>query len=264
MQDCYNTKLYSFIVEKLKLRWSPQQISMELKKRYPTKKYMQASHETIYTYLYMLPKGELRKELISYLRQKKRLRKNRKLATDARGKIADMISIHERPKEVEDRIIPGHWEGDLIMGKDHKSAIGTIVERTTRTVILVPLKAKDAPSVRKAFAKELKTLPSQMTVTLTYDRGKEMSEHKLFTKETNMQVYFCDPHSPWQRGTNENTNMLIRDFFPKQTDFSKFTRKEIKHVQKLLNERPEKRLTGQHQKKSLKNYCCVKNLNLPK
>lgn len=116
-------KLYSFLVEELKLRWSPQQISMELKKRYPTKKHMQASHETIYTYLYMLPKGELRKELISYLRQKKRLRKNRKLTTDDRGKIPDMISIHERPKEVEDRIIPGHWEGDLIMGKDHKSAI---------------------------------------------------------------------------------------------------------------------------------------------
>lgn len=235
-------KLYSFIVEKLKLRWSPQQISKELKKLYPTKKHMQASHETIYTYLYMLPKGELRKELISYLRQKKRLRKNRKLTSDSRGKIPDMISIHERPKEVEDRIIPGHWEGDLIVGKDHKSAIGTIVERTTRTVILVPLKAKDAPSVRKAFAKELKTLPSQMKGSLTYDRGKEMTEHKLFTKQTNMQVYFCDPHSPWQRGTNENTNMLIRDFFPKQTDFSKFTRKEIKHVQKLLNERPRKTL----------------------
>ena len=135
-------KLYSFIVEKLKLRWSPQQISKELQRLYPTKKHMQASHETIYTYLYMLPKGELRKELISYLRQKKRLRKNRKLTTDARGKIPDMISIHERPEEVEDRIIPGHWEGDLIMGKDHKSVIGTIVERNTRTIILVTLKKR--------------------------------------------------------------------------------------------------------------------------
>ena len=153
-----------------------------------------------------------------------------------------MISTHERPKEVEDRIIPGHWEGDLIVGKDHKTAMGTIVERTTRTVILVPLKKRDAESVRKAFAKELKSLPKQMTLSMTYDQGKEMSEHKLFTEETNMQVYFCDPHSPWQRGTNENTNMLIRDFFPKQTDFSKFTRKEIKHVQKLLNERPRKTL----------------------
>lgn len=237
-----NPKLHSFIVEKLKLRWSPVQISMELSRCYPNNKDMQASHETIYTYLYLLPKGELRKELIGYLRQKKKLRKSRKLTKDKRGKISDMISIHERPKEVEDRIIPGHWEGDLIVGKDHKTAMGTIVERTTRTVILVPLKKRDAESVRKAFAKELKSLPKQMTLSMTYDQGKEMSEHKLFTEETNMQVYFCDPHSPWQRGTNENTNMLIRDFFPKQTDFSKFTRKEIKHVQKLLNERPRKTL----------------------
>jgi len=237
-----NPKLHSFIVEKLKLRWSPVQISMELSRCYPNNKDMQASHETIYTYLYLLPKGELRKELIGYLRQKKKLRKSRKLTTDKRGKISDMISIHERPKEVEDRIIPGHWEGDLIVGKDHKTVMGTIVERTTRTVILVPLKKRDAESVRKAFAKELKSLPKQMTLSMTYDQGKEMSEHKLFTEETNMQVYFCDPHSPWQQGTNENTNMLIRDFFPKQTDFSKFTRKEIKHVQKLLNERPRKTL----------------------
>lgn len=237
-----NSKLHSFIVDKLRLRWSPTQISMELKRCYPNNKDMQASHETIYTYLYLLPKGELRKELIGYLRQKKKLRKSRKLTTDKRGTVPDMISIHERPKEVEDRIIPGHWEGDLIVGKDHKSAIGSIVERTTRTVILVPLKKRDATSVRKAFAKELKTLPSQMTLSLTYDRGKEMAEHKLFTKDTQMKVFFCDPHSPWQRGTNENTNMLIRDFFPKQTDFSKFTRREIKHVQKLLNERPRKTL----------------------
>jgi IS30 family transposase len=247
-----NPKLHSFIVEKLRLRWSPKQISQELKKQFTENKDMQVSHETIYTYLYMLPKGELRKELIGYLRQKKKLRKNRKSSTDKRGKIADMISIHERPKEVEDRIIPGHWEGDLVMGKDHKSAIGTMVERTTRTVILVPLKKKDATSVRKAFAKELKSLPNQMTLSLTYDRGKEMAEHKLFTKETKMQVYFCDPHSPWQRGTNENTNMLIRDFFPKQTDFSKFTRKEIKHVQKLLNERPRKTLNWHTPKERFK------------
>ena len=138
------------------------------------------------------------------------------------------------------------------MGKDHKSALGTIVERTTRALILVPLKAKDAKSVRKTFAKELKTLPSQMKRSMTYDRGKEMAEHKLFTKETKMQVFFCDPHSPWQRGTNENTNMLIRDFFPKQTDFSKFTRKEIKYVQKLLNERPRKTLDFKTPKEKFK------------
>ena len=170
-----NPKLHSFIVAKLKLRWSPVQISMELSRCYPNNKDMQASHETIYTYLYLLPKGELRKELIGYLRQKKKLRKSRKSNTDKRGTIADMIiSIHERPEEVEDRIIPGHWEGDLIIGKEHKTALGTIIERTNRTVILVPLKSRDAESVRKAFAKELKTLPQQMTLSMTYDRGKEM------------------------------------------------------------------------------------------
>jgi IS30 family transposase len=136
---------------------------MELKRLYPNNKNMQASHETIYTYLYLLPKGELRKELIGYLRQKKKLRRSRKLSTDKRGTISDMISIHEHPEEVEDRIILGHWEGDLYVGKDHKTAIGFIVERTTRTVILVPLKKRDAESVRKAFSKELKTLPKQIT-----------------------------------------------------------------------------------------------------
>lgn len=163
---------------------------------------MNVSYETIYTYLYMLPKGELRKELISYLRQEKKIRMSRKGVTEKRGTIPNMISIHERPEEVSDRCIPGHWEGDLIMGKDHASSVGTIVERTTRTVILVPLIAKDAESVRKAFAKELKTLPQQMRLSMTYDRGREMTQHELFTKDTKMQVYFCYPHSPWQRGTN--------------------------------------------------------------
>jgi IS30 family transposase len=142
-----------------------------------------------------------------------------------------MISIHERHEEVEDRIITGYWESDLIIGKDHKTTMGKIVERTTRSVILVPLKSRDAETVRKAFTKELKTLPQKMTLSMTYDRGKEMSQYKLFTQETKMQVYFCDPHSTCQRGTNENTNMLKRDFFYKQSDFNKFTRKKIKHVQ---------------------------------
>lgn len=153
-----------------------------------------------------------------------------------------MISIEERPKEVEDRSVAGHWEGDLIMGKGHRSAIGSIVERKTRTVILVKLKAKDATSVRKAFEKELKSLPKQMKKTMTYDQGHEMAEHKLFTKNTKMKVFFCHPASPWERGTNENTNMLIRDYFPKGTDFSKISKKELKRVQYELNERPRKTL----------------------
>ncbi len=237
-----NQTLWSFVREKLALRWSPEQIVHELKHQFPDSSTMHLSHESIYTYIYLLPKGALKKELILYLRQHKKLRKNRKRLTEQRGVIPDMISIDERPADVADRSVPGHWEGDLIMGKNHQSAIGSIVERTTRTLILVPLKAKDARSVRKAFARELKSLPQQMKLSMTYDRGKEMTEHKLFTKHTKMKVYFCHPQSPWERGTNENTNMLIRDFFPKGTDFSLLNRKEIKHVQQLLNERPRKSL----------------------
>lgn len=236
------TDLWKTVKEKLSLRWSPEQISNYLMEQNPNDKSRQLSHESIYTYLYVLSKGELKKELIGYLRQKKRLRKRRKRQTEQRGSIPDMISIEERPTGVADRSIPGHWEGDLILGKGHKSALGTLVERTTRTVILVPLKAKDALNVRKAFAKEIKSLPQQMKLSLTYDRGKEMTQHKLFTKDTKMKVYFCHPHSPWERGTNENTNMLIRDFFPKGTDFNQLKPEEIKQVQHLLNERPRKTL----------------------
>lgn len=226
----------------IKKRWSPVQISRYLKQEYSEDKTMQASHETIYTYIYLLPRGELRKELISHLRQKKKLRNDRKGENGKRGKIADMISIDERPAEVADRSLAGHWEGDLIMGKDHKTAMGSIVERKTRTVILVKLKKKDATSVRRSFENELKTLPQQMKLSLTYDQGKEMSEHKLFTKNTKMKVYFCHPSSPWERGTNENTNMLIRDYFPKGTDFDKISKKEMKRVQHELNERIRKTL----------------------
>lgn len=237
-----NPKLWKFVFEKLTLRWSPEQIARVLQETNPDQTAMNVSHESIYTYIYLLPKGSLKKELIHYLRQHKRKRKNRKRSTDTRGTIPNMISIEERPAEVADRSVPGHWEGDLLMGKRHASALGSVVERTTRTVILVPLKAKDATSVRQSFARELKSLPRQMRISMTYDRGKEMAEHELFTKKTKMLVYFCHPQSPWERGTNENTNMLIRQFFPKGTDFTKVTRREIKYVQKLLNERPRKTL----------------------
>lgn len=243
--------LLEFIREHLAKRWSPEQIAAELKKKFPGDRSMHASHETIYTYLYVLPRGELKKELIGYLRQKQPLRRSRTRVNDKRGQIPEMISIEERPAEVADRSVPGHWEGDLIMGASNRSAIGTIVERTTRAVLLVPLKAKDAESVRKAFAREMKRLPEQMAISLTYDQGKEMSEHKLFTAETKIQVYFAHPHSPWERGTNENTNGLIRDFFPKGTDFSIISAKEIKKVQTLLNERPRKTLEWQTPKEAI-------------
>ena len=162
-----------------------------------------------------------------------------------------MISIEERPAEVADRTVAGHWEGDLIMGKGHKSAIGTIVERRTRAVIIVKLEAKDAYSVREPFEKELRTLPAQMRLTMTYDNGKEMSEHKLFTKNTQVVVYFCHPHSPWERGTCENTNGLIRQYFPKGTDFTQVSEAELKAAQHQLNERPRKILGFKTPKEAL-------------
>lgn len=239
-----NLKLKQLIFDKLKLRWSPDQIARELKKLYPLSKDMQASRETIYSYIYILPRGSLKKELLSYLRQQKkyRRRKDKKLRKneEKRGQIPNMISIEERPKETTDRIIPGHWEGDLILGKWKQSALGTLVERTTRTTIIVPLANKDAPSVRRAFAREMKMLPQQMKLSLTYDQGKEMSEHQLFTKEAGIKVYFAHPGHPWERGTNENTNGLIRQFFPKGTDFNKVSRQKIKTVQDMLNGRPRK------------------------
>lgn len=235
-----NEKLKTYIYEHLKLGWSPEQIANRLKMEYPSSKNMRVSHETIYAYLYVLPRGELKKELMSHLRQERTLRRKRGKMHPKRGHIQDMISISERPETVKSRTIPGHWEGDLIVGKKRQSALGTLVERTTRTTILVPLKEKDAYAVRKAFAKETKKLPKQMKLSLTYDRGKEMAEHKLFTKETEIQVYFADPYAPWQRGTNENTNGLIRQYFPKGTDFGRIPRKEIKRVQDLLNGRPRK------------------------
>lgn len=233
-------RLRTYIHTHLKQGWSPEQIANRLKMEYPTNHDMHVSHETIYTYLYVLPKGELKRELMANLRQERQLRRKRGKMHQKRGHIQNMVSISERPKEVEERIIPGHWEGDLIVGKGRQSALGTLVERTTRTTILAPLKEKNAKAVRKAFAKETKNLPKQMKLSLTYDRGKEMAEHELFTKETKIQVYFADPYAPWQRGTNENTNGLLRQYFPKGTDFGRIPRKEIKRVQDLLNGRPRK------------------------
>ena len=226
----------------LRKRYSPEQISRHLIEEFPDDPTMQISHESIYTFIYMMPRGDLRKELIASLRQKKKKRNKRGLSIERRGKIPDMVSIDERPDYILNRSVPGHWEGDLIVGKRHQSAIGSIVERKTRAVILVKLKAKDAESVRRAFEKEFKSIPRQMKKSMTYDQGHEMAEHKLFSKNTRMKVYFCHPGSPWERGSNENMNMLIRDFFPKGTDFNKITRRELKRVQDLLNERPRKTL----------------------
>jgi len=233
-----NLKLKRYVYRKLRLKWSPMQIAKELPIDYPLDMTMRIAPETIYTYLFVLPRGALKKELLACLRQNRKRRHKQSRGTKCERKIEDMLSIEERPKEVEDRIIPGHWEGDLIVGKNNRSALGSLVERTTRTTILVPVKNKRAEVVAKAFAKEIRKLPQQMKLTMTYDQGREMASHKLFTKISGVKVYFAHPRSPWERGTNENTNGLIRQFFPKGTDFNKVTRKEIKKVQNLLNGRP--------------------------
>ena len=233
-----HTRLQVYVHAQLAQRWSPEQIATRLKAKYPDDPTMQVSHETIYTYVYVLPRGALKRELLRALRHRRTHRRVRRSRPERRGNIPAMLSIEERPAEVADRTVPGHWEGDLIVGRRNASALGTLVERTTRTTLLVPLRAKDATSVRQAFAREMRTLPQQMARSLTYDQGKEMAEHRLFTETTGIQVYFAHPHSPWERGTNENTNGLIRQFFPKGTDFSQVSRRAIKHVQDLLTGRP--------------------------
>ena len=233
-------KLLKLVISKLKRRWSPQQISAYLKRKFPKDKKMQISHESIYKYIYTVARGELKKELISYLRYGKSKRKTNVGSRKNSIRIKDRISIDYRPEEVNDRMVPGHWESDLIIGKDRKTAIGTIVERTTRFVIMVPLKNRTAEEVRKAFARELKKFPKELTKTMTHDNGLELAQHKMFTKQTDIQVYFCHPYSSWERATNQNTNGLIRDFWPKGTDFNQLSRYQIKKVQKLLNERPRK------------------------
>ncbi len=236
-----NHRLREYVYKKLtKKQWSPEEIAKRLKLEYPKDMTMRISYEAIYQHLYCLPRGALKKELMKNLRHERRYRQPRADLHAKRQRIQDIVSISERPVEVADRIVPGHWEGDLIMGKGHKSAIGTLVERTTRLTMLVPLEKKNAISVALSFAKAFKRIPAEFKKTLTYDRGSEMTQHKLFTKESKIKVFFADPHSPWQRGTNENTNGLIRQYFPKSTDFRKVPAKDIYKVEQQLNSRPRK------------------------
>lgn len=233
-------RLKEYVYSKLRSEWSPEEIAKRIKLDYPESRIMRVSHETIYQHLYCLPRGELKKELMRNLRHERKMRQPRAYAHYRRQRIQDIISISERPEEVKDRVVPGHWEGDLILGKNHRSALGTLVERTTRLTLLVPLIAKDALSVSDAFAKAFKKIPTKFKKSLTYDRGSEMSQHKLLTEKSKVKVFFADPHSPWQRGTNENTNGLIRQYFPKGTDFNYVTLSEIKEAERRLNSRPRK------------------------
>jgi IS30 family transposase len=235
--------LQDYVHGKLTAKWSPKQIAETLKETY-TEHAMQISPEAIYQYIYVLPRGSLKKALVAGLRRSHKYRHARRQEAqneEMRGKIKDMLSIHERPIDVAERTIPGHWEGDLIIGKYKRSAIATLVERTTRYTMLVALPhGKDALHVREALTKKLAGLPKHLMKTLTYDQGKEMSQHRQFTVATGISVYFADPASPWQRGTNENTNGLIRQYFPKGTDFSLVSERELQEAEDSLNGRPRK------------------------
>jgi IS30 family transposase len=223
-------------------RWSPQQIAARLRHDHPDDQEMWVSHETIYQSLFVQGRGALRAELTRCLRSGRARRRSPRRATSA-GHLTDMVLISERPAEIEDRAVPGHWEGDLIIGKDRHSAIGTLVERQTRFVILIALPAgRTAEAVRTALAERILTLPEQLRRSLTWDRGKEMAGHVRFTVETGVAVYFCDPHSPWQRGSNENTNGLLRQYFPKGTDLSVHSQAHLDNVARELNGRPRQTL----------------------
>jgi IS30 family transposase len=234
-------RLRSVVEAKLELRWSPQQISMWLSRQYPNDPEMQVSHETIYMSLFVQGRGALRRELHEALRSGRATRRAKTELPVGKGKIPGMVMISERPAEVADRAVPGHWEGDLIMGK-RKTSIGTLVERTTRYVMLLKLERYSADEVREAMAKKILTLPETLRRSVTWDQGKEMASHARFTIDTGVQVYFCDPRSPWQRGTNENTNGLLRQYFPKGSDLSIHTEAELDEVARLLNERPRQTL----------------------
>ncbi|MDH6249857.1 IS30 family transposase [Polynucleobacter sphagniphilus] len=241
-----NKALAHLVADKLQHYWSPQQIARWLKETYPDQEDYQVSHETIYLSLFIQARGALKKELTQHLRRTCIMRRSRHHTLKDRdlGSIKDAIPIRERPAEVEDRAVPGHWEGDLLYG-DANSQIATLVERQTRYVMLVKVARKDSETVVNALIKHARKLPQELYKSLTWDRGKEMSEHKRFTLATDVQVYFCDPQHPWQRGSNENTNGLLRQYFPKGMSLAKYSQAKLNAVARQLNERPRKTLNYQ-------------------
>ncbi|MEO3931171.1 IS30 family transposase [Micromonosporaceae bacterium B7E4] len=238
-----NPRLRDLVQQRLIARWSPEQISLRLHVDHPDDESMRVSHETIYQSLYVQGRGALRRELARYLRTGRTLRKPRRRDGERRGRLRDMVNISARPAEVADRAVPGHWEGDLIIGRDHLSAIGTLVERTTRYCLLLHLPHGHNPTaVRDAMITTIRTLPTQLRRSLTWDQGREMAYHRQISIATGIDIYFCDPHSPWQRGSNENTNGLLRQYFPKGTDLSTHSREHLAAVATQLNDRPRKTL----------------------
>jgi IS30 family transposase len=238
-----NRALARIVESKLRLLWSPEQIAGWLKRTFPAQEHNQVSHETIYRSLFVQARGVLKKELQQYLRSKRTIRRAKQFSLKGigLGGMPDAVSIRERPATVEDRAVPGHWEGDLIEGPN-RSCIATLVERHSRYVMLIKLENKKTETVVSALIKQAKKLPNELYQSLTWDRGREMRTHRRFTLETNIQVYFCDPQSPWQRGSNENTNRLLRQYLPKHTDLSIHSQAELNEVARQLNERPRKTL----------------------
>jgi IS30 family transposase len=238
-----NRTLAHLVAGKLRLQWSPEQIAGWLKRTYPDDENYQVSHETIYRSLYVQARGALRKELLQHLRRTRAMRRSRHHTqkTDNHGRITDTVSISERPAGVEDRAVPGHWEGDLLFGSKN-SQIATLVERRSRYVMLTKVGGKDTETVINALIKHARQLPRELYQSLTWDRGSEMADHKRFTLATDIKVYFCDPYNPWQRGSNENTNGLLRQYLPKGTDLSAYSQAQLNALARRLNERPRKTL----------------------
>ena len=235
--------LQQIVASKLALEWSPEQVAGWLKLEFPDQDTMRVSHETIYRSLFIQARGVLKKELIGHLRSRRMMRrvKHANTAGQPRGQIIDGASIRDRPADVEDRAIPGHWEGDLITGSQN-THMATLVERQSRFTMLVKVPGKDTASVVTALSRQIRQLPSALRRSLTWDRGMELAQHKRLTVDTNVQVYFCDPQSPWQRGTNENTNRLLRQYFPKGTDLSRYSQADLNTIALRLNQRPRKTL----------------------
>lgn len=239
-------ELRRIVASRLAANWSPEQIAGWLKRAYPDDEAYQVSHETIYRSLFVQARGLLKKELLAHLRSGRAIRRSRHASAkgDQRGRLVDAVSIRERPAWVEDRAVPGHWEGDLLCGSAN-SYIVTLVERHSRYVLLAKVANRDSRSVVSALIEQARSLPDELCRSLTWDRGKEMAEHRRFTLATDVAVYFCDPHSPWQRGSNENTNRLLRQYLPKGTDLSVHTQERLNAIARELNERPRKTLEYQ-------------------